>query len=75
MTGMYNVLEQLRRGEALSPLEAEETLLSRLVALNAERTAEEEAAPTAGKRPWPKALAEQPDPATPAQLARISHHS
>ena len=169
MTGMYNVLEQLRRGDALSAKEreiheqglvavlaqlhdeldaavleaynwqdlapaligkpggttpynhkspeqskAEETLLTRLVALNAERAAEEargiirwlrpefqnpqglkgaqetliegiapedEAPPIQGKRPWPKnlseqvravraVLAEQPGPATPAQLAR-----
>ena len=167
LTGMYNVLEKLRRGEDLtdkdkliheqglvavlgqlhdeldaavleaygwsdlapalvgkpggttpyshkSPeqTEAEETLLTRLVALNAERAAEEqrgivrwlrpgfqnpqgrtagqeslitgdipEAAQPAAKRPWPKplseqvrairaALAEQPAPATPQQLAR-----
>jgi hypothetical protein len=169
MTGVDNLLEQLRRGEALSAKErenheqglvavlaqlhdeldtavleaynwqdlapalvgkpggttpyshkspeqseAEEALLGRLVTLNAERAAEEskgmirwlrpefqnpqgrkgaqetliegiapeeETAPIAGKRPWPKtlseqvravraALAEQPGPATPAQLAK-----
>ena len=167
LTGIYNVLEKLRRGEDLtgkdrliheqglvavlgqlhdeldaaaleaygwadlapalvgkpggttpyahkSPeqTEADETLLTRLVALNAERAAEEqrgivrwlrpdfqnpqgpaagqeslitgdipEAAQPAAKRPWPKplpeqvrairaALAEQPAPTTPQQLAR-----